>query len=113
MLEILERPGVLENAKAMSDALGRGLDAIRERHPLLVEIRRNGLVMGLRFGHEMAGPMLTASGWEAGLWAFFAGYDRSVLQFKPGLLLRPEDCDEVLGLLEETIARCEARIARG
>ncbi|MCC6640067.1 MAG: aspartate aminotransferase family protein [Deltaproteobacteria bacterium] len=112
VLEILERPGVLENAKAMSDVLGRGLEAIRERHPLLVEIRRNGLVMGLRFGHELAGPMLTAAGWEVGLWAFFAGYDRSVLQFKPGILLRPEACDEVLGLLEAAITRCEERIGR-
>ena len=112
VIEILERPGVLENAKLMSDALGRGLEAIRERHPLLVEIRRNGLVMGLRFDHEMAGPMLTAAGWEVGLWAFFAGYDRSVLQFKPGMLLRSEDCDEVLGLLEQAIEGCERRIGR-
>ena len=112
VIEILERPGVLENAKLMSDALGRGLEAIRERHPLLVEIRRNGLVMGLRFDHEMAGPMLTAAGWEIGLWAFFAGYDRSVLQFKPGILLRSEDCDEVLGLLEQAIEGCERRLGR-
>jgi acetylornithine/succinyldiaminopimelate/putrescine aminotransferase len=112
VIEILERPGVLENVKVMSDALGRGLEAIRERHPLLVEIRRNGLVMGLRFDHEMAGPMLTAAGWEVGLWAFFAGYDRSVLQFKPGILLRSEDCDEVLGLLEQAIAGCERRLGR-
>ncbi len=112
VIEILERPGVLENAKLMSDALGRGLEAIRERHPLLVEIRRNGLVMGLRFDHEMAGPMLTAAGWEVGLWAFFAGYDRSVLQFKPGILLRSEDCDEVLGLLEQAIEGCERRLGR-
>ncbi len=111
VLEIVERPGVLENVKAMSDVLGRGLDAIRERHPLLVEVRRNGLVMGLRFGHEMAGPMLTAAGWQVGLWAFFAGFDRSVLQFKPGILLRSEDCDEVLGLLEDAIVLVERRIA--
>jgi acetylornithine/succinyldiaminopimelate/putrescine aminotransferase len=56
--------------------------------------------------------MLTAAGWEVGLWAFFAGYDRSVLQFKPGILLRSEDCDEVLGLLEEAITRCEQRLGR-
>ena len=56
--------------------------------------------------------MLTAAGWEVGLWAFFAGYDRSVLQFKPGILLRSEDCDEVLGLLEQAIEACERRIGR-
>jgi putrescine aminotransferase len=112
VLEILERPGVMENAKAMSERLGAGLDRIRERHPFLVEVRRNGLVMGLRFAHEMGGPLMTAAGYEEGLWAFFAGFERSVLQFKPGMLLRSEDADELLGLVEAAIARCEERLAR-
>jgi len=110
VLEILERPGVIANATAMSDVLGAGLEAIRERHPLLVEIRRNGLVMGLRFDHELGGPMMTAAGYEVGLWAFFAGFQRSVLQFKPGLLINEFECAELLGLVEEAITVCESRL---
>ena len=110
VLEILERPGVIANATAMSDVLGAGLEAIRERHPLLVEIRRNGLVMGLRFDHDLGGPMMTAAGYEVGLWAFFAGFQRSVLQFKPGLLINEFECAELLGLVEEAITVCESRL---
>jgi acetylornithine/succinyldiaminopimelate/putrescine aminotransferase len=113
VLEILERPGVIENAKLMSEVLGAGLDAIRERHPFLLEVRRNGLVMGLRFAHEAGGMMMTAAGYEVGLWAFFAGFERSVLQFKPGILLRREEADELLGLVEAAIVRCEERLSRG
>jgi acetylornithine/succinyldiaminopimelate/putrescine aminotransferase len=111
VLEILERPGVLENAKAASERLGAGLDEIRARHPLLCEVRRSGLVMGLRLGHPLGGPALTAAGFEVGLWAFFAGYDRSVLQFKPPLLIDAAQCDELLGLLEEALALGERRLA--
>jgi len=113
VLEILARPGVLENARAMSDLLGAGLEDIRARHPFLVEIRRRGLVMGLRFDHELAGPMMTAAGYEVGLWAFFAAFERSVLQFKPGILIDRAECEELLGLVEEAIALCESRLGRG
>jgi acetylornithine/succinyldiaminopimelate/putrescine aminotransferase len=109
VLEIIERPGVLANARERSDQLGEGLEALRQRHPFLLEVRRNGLVMGLRFGHEMGGAMMTAAGYEVGLWAFFAGFERSVLQFKPGLLIRREECDELLGLVEKAISLCEER----
>jgi acetylornithine/succinyldiaminopimelate/putrescine aminotransferase len=53
--------------------------------------------------------MMTAAGYEVGLWAFFAGFERSVLQFKPGLLIRREECDELLGLVEKAISLCEER----
>ena len=113
VLEITTRPGTLENLAAMSEVLGAGLDAIRARHPFLLEIRRRGLVMGLRFDHELAGPMMTAAGYECGLWAFFAGFQRSVLQFKPGILINRAECDEVLDLLEATITLCESRLGIG
>jgi len=110
VLEILGRPGVLENAKAMSELLGQGLAEIGRRHPLLKEVRRNGLVMGLVLDHPLGGPLMTTAGYETGLWAFFAGFDRSVLQFKPGLLIDAEECGELLSLLEDAITLCESRL---
>jgi acetylornithine/succinyldiaminopimelate/putrescine aminotransferase len=112
VLEILERPGVLDNVRAMSEVLGSGLEAIRARHPFLREVRRRGLVMGLRFDHELGGPLMTAAGYEVGLWAFFAGFDRSVLQFKPGVLIERDECAELLALLERAIVLCETRLGR-
>lgn len=110
VIEILERPGVLENVKAMSELLGEGLEELRARHPLLREVRRNGLVMGLVFDHPNGGPAMTAAGYESGLWAFFAGFDRRVLQFKPGLLIDAEACGELLGLLDDAITLAASRL---
>jgi len=109
VLEIIQRPGVLENVRAMADLLARGLRDIQKRHPFLVEIRQNGLVIGLRFDNPVGGQLVSACSYESGLWAFPAGFDRSVLQFKPSLLVDKEACEEALGLLENAIKLCEER----
>ena len=54
--------------------------------------------------------MMTASGYEAGLWAFFAGFDRSVVQFKPGILIGPDECEDLLARLERAVEICERRL---
>ena len=46
--------------------------------------------------------------YEEGLWAMFAGYDPSVLQFKPGLLVDRALRDETLARVEAGIQRCLA-----
>lgn len=53
---------------------------------------------------------MTAAGYESGLWAFFAGFDRRVLQFKPGLLIDAEACGELLGLLDDAITLAASRL---
>jgi len=109
VLEIINRPGILENVREMSAFLAEGLEGIKDRHPFLVEIRQKGLVHGLRFDNPYGGALVTACGFESGLWAFPAGFDRSVLQFKPNLLVNREDCSEALQLLEKAISLCEER----
>ncbi len=109
VMEITERPGVLENVQAMADFLGDRLAGIRERHPFLAEIRQNGLIIGLRFDNPHGGLMIAACCYESGLWAFPAGFDRSVLQFKPNILVDRPACEEALSLLEDGIALCEKK----
>ena len=74
VLEILERPGVLENVRTISKLMTRELNAIKERHPFLVEIRQNGLIIGLRFDNPDGGVLLTSYSYASGLWAFPAGF---------------------------------------
>jgi putrescine aminotransferase len=109
VLEITGRPGVLENVEAMADFLGKELSGIRERHPFLAEIRQNGLIIGLRFDNPHGGLMIAACCYESGLWAFPAGFERSVLQFKPNILVDRPACEEALSLLEDGITLCEKK----
>lgn len=111
VLEISSQPEVLANVAAVSDRLGAGLAAIQRRHPdWLVEIRRRGVVMGLRFAHPQGGMLMSKALYDAGIWAMFAGHDPSVLQFKAGLLADAVFCDETLDRFEAGIEGCLAAI---
>ncbi len=113
VFEILERPGVLENVNAMSEFVAKGLADIQESHPFFTEVRQNGLVIGLRFDNPHGGMMMAACCYESGLWAFPAGFERSVLQFKLNILVDQKACEEALLLLEKAIELCEDKFLKG
>jgi len=48
--------------------------------------------------------------YRAGVWAIFSTLDPRVLQYKPGLLMTPELCEELLDRTEAGIARAYAEI---
>ena len=45
--------------------------------------------------------------YENGVWAIFSTLDPRVLQFKPGLLLSRELCDDVLDRLAVAVGKAE------
>jgi acetylornithine/succinyldiaminopimelate/putrescine aminotransferase len=96
----------------ISDLVGRGLREIQADHPdWFVGIRQDGVVMGLEFAHPQGAKFVMRHLFENGVWAIFSTLDPRVLQFKPGILLRPELCEELLDRTEVAIrkARAEAR----
>jgi acetylornithine/succinyldiaminopimelate/putrescine aminotransferase len=113
VLDIIQRPHVLENVQAMARFFSEGLSTIMKNHPFMTEIRQNGLVMGLKFDNPMGGALMTACAYQSGLWAFPAGFDRSVLQFKPNLLVDRTAGEEALQLLEDSIRLCEKTFLGG
>ena len=97
VLDITARPQTRDNVDALAATFAAGLAELAARYPQwLLEVRQAGLVIGLRFAHPMGGMLMTRACHQAGIWAMFAGFDRSVLQFKPGLLMTPEEAAEVL-----------------
>ena len=103
VLDLCSAPETLENVRRMSDHLYAGLTAIQRRNPYLVEIRRAGLVMGLKVDHPQGALHLSKALYDRGVWAMFAGYDMSVLQLKPGLLVDTALCDELLDKIEAAL----------
>jgi acetylornithine/succinyldiaminopimelate/putrescine aminotransferase len=76
-------------------------------------VRRNGLVMGLEFDDEMGGILMSSALYRHGMWAMFAGFDFSVLQFKPGLLVDEPYCDLALAKLDAALGDVEKQRAAG
>jgi acetylornithine/succinyldiaminopimelate/putrescine aminotransferase len=106
VLEICSDPAVLENVRVMSDYLGAALEAFRETYPSkFLEIRRNGLVMGLKFAGPIGAALMSKALYDSGIWAMFSGFDLSVLQFKPILLIDRALADQILERFETALKK--------
>jgi acetylornithine/succinyldiaminopimelate/putrescine aminotransferase len=91
--------------RAAAALFAEGLREIRALQPdWFVGIRQNGLVMGLEFAHPSGAQLVSRRLYDAGVWAIFSTLDTRVLQFKPGLLLDPPRCEDVLDRLAVAIA---------
>ncbi|MBI1320824.1 MAG: aminotransferase class III-fold pyridoxal phosphate-dependent enzyme [Candidatus Hydrogenedens sp.] len=112
VLEMLGRDEVAQHAQRVADTLGAGLDSLQQQYgDWLVEVRRCGLVIGLKFNDDFGGMLMSRALYDHGLWAMFAGLDTSVLQFKPGILLSYEDCALALERMEAAIRQCVSQRA--
>jgi acetylornithine/succinyldiaminopimelate/putrescine aminotransferase len=105
VLEITTRPPVRRHVDTLIEHFRARLTELRARQPYLVEVRQSGLVIGLRVDHPDGAVYLQQELFELGVWAIASGFDQSVLQFKPGLLLD-------LGLAEAVVERLETALAR-
>jgi len=99
-LELCSDDRTLSNVVEQAAFLRAGLDKLAERFPFLESIRQKGLVMGLKFSDSSTGQGVMRALYENGIWAIVAGYDESVVQFKPGLLVDRAYCEEVLRRVE-------------
>jgi acetylornithine/succinyldiaminopimelate/putrescine aminotransferase len=102
-LEITERPSTVDHVDALALRLTHELERLSEAFPFLAEVRQCGLVIGLKFDDPMGGMKMSKALYDHGVWAMFAGFDRSVLQFKPGILLSREDADVLLSRVERAL----------
>ncbi|MHB1595530.1 MAG: class-III pyridoxal-phosphate-dependent aminotransferase [Streptosporangiaceae bacterium] len=114
-LEITGRPEVSSMVRYAADLIGRGLRQIRDGNPdWFTGIRQDGLVMGLEFDHPQGAKFVMKRLYQNGVWAIFSTLDPRVLQFKPGVLVTPSLCEELLDRVEVSIAaaRNDARSGR-
>jgi acetylornithine/succinyldiaminopimelate/putrescine aminotransferase len=105
-LEITCRPEVRSMVHYIASVFTDGLSRIQAACPdWFTGIRQDGLVMGLEFGHPQGAKYVMKRLYEYGVWAIFSTLDPSVLQYKPGILLTPALCEELLERTEMAIAK--------
>ena len=98
----------------IADLIGRGLETIQARHSAwFTGIRQNGVVFGLEFDHPEGAKYVMRELYELGVWAIFSTLDPRVLQYKPGILMPPDLCEELLDRTAVGIARAEAAASYG
>jgi acetylornithine/succinyldiaminopimelate/putrescine aminotransferase len=107
VLEITTRPAVRANVTRLIDRFRSGLASIQERQEYLVEVRQTGLIIGLRMDHPDGAVYMQQELYGLGVWAIASGFDQSVLQFKPGLLMDDDTVEVVLERLELALHRAK------
>jgi acetylornithine/succinyldiaminopimelate/putrescine aminotransferase len=109
-LEITLRPEVRSMVHYIADAVGTGLQAIRDDHPdWFTGIRQDGVVLGLEFDHPEGAKHVMRELYEVGVWAIFSTLDPRVLQFKPGILMTPDLVEELLDRVAVGVSRAARR----
>jgi len=102
VLDVLLRPGFLEEVDATARYLWRGLQALCVKYPsVFSEARGAGLIVGLKCAVPN-GEVQNAALME-GLLTVAAG--DNVLRLVPPLIIREKECDEALLLLDRTARR--------
>ncbi|MGN6678012.1 MAG: class-III pyridoxal-phosphate-dependent aminotransferase [Streptosporangiaceae bacterium] len=110
-LEICGRPETRSMVHYIADLIGAGLRDIQASYPdWFTGIRQNGVVMGLEFDHPEGAKYVMRHLYRTGVWAIFSTLDPRVLQYKPGLLMTPELCEELLDRTEAGIGRAYAEV---
>jgi putrescine aminotransferase len=98
VLDLIETPGFLERVNEVSDRLATELAG------LPFELRRKGLMMGLKLPVDGAAMALTQMLFLQGIYAVYANNDRSVLQLLPPLIISDEEVDEVIAILKRVFS---------
>jgi putrescine aminotransferase len=106
VLEMLQRPAVVANVAAVTEFFADGMVEMMRRHgDIFSGVRQKGVVLGLEFDHPEGAVHVSRALYEHGVWAIFSSLDKRVLQFKPGVLLSVDLCQEILDRFDAAMPR--------
>jgi len=106
VLEISQRPEIIENVDYVSRYIRSGLERVKSQYPeYFTGIRQKGVVIGLEFSKPESAKDVMRALYENGVWAIYSMLDTKVLQFKPGILLDQRYCDDLLNRVETSIGQ--------
>jgi acetylornithine/succinyldiaminopimelate/putrescine aminotransferase len=110
-LEICSREETRSMVHYIADFVGRRMREIQSLYPeWFIGIRQHGVILGLEFSHPQGAKYVMKHLYENGVWAIFSTLDPRVLQYKPGLLLKPEVAEEMLDRTEISIGQAWAEV---
>lgn len=118
VLDVIEREGLQANAWRVGNRLLAGLTALKERHPLIGDVRGLGLFMGVELVRDQ--ETLAPAAWEAsyivermkehGILISIDGPLHNVLKLKPPLVFNAANADFLVETLDKVLAEDAARV---
>ena len=123
VLDVVANEKLQENARRVGHDLKQRLRALADRHPLIGDVRGQGLLLGVELVEDREGraPASKAARWtinelcRRGVLVGLTGPDRNsrnILKIRPPLVFDDSAVDLLVTTLDETLAQCEADRAR-
>jgi 4-aminobutyrate aminotransferase-like enzyme len=111
-IQVIEEEGLLENASAMGDRLRAGLEVLKEKHPLIGDVRGMGLMQGVELVTDRATKEPAAAATNRlmeetkrrGVLIGKGGLYGNTLRIAPCLNIGAADVDAFLTVLDESLA---------
>ena len=110
VIEMLQRPELISNVGFVTEFMADGMAEMMRRHgDIFTGVRQKGVILGLEFSNHPEGAMYASRAlYEHGIWAIFSSLDKRVLQWKPGVLLSADLCQEILDRFDAAMPRARA-----
>jgi 4-aminobutyrate aminotransferase-like enzyme/Ser/Thr protein kinase RdoA (MazF antagonist) len=112
VLAVIEEEGLVANAANVGSYLRQGLLALANRHPIVGDVRGDGLLLGVELADEARRPAagqartVTEAMRNRGILLSATGPAGNVLKIRPPLIFQHEHADLLLQALDDALASC-------
>ena len=111
-IEAIEQEALVDNARRVGDHLHARLRDLQTRHPLIGDVRGQGMIQGVELVSDRAAkapaPAATAKvalrAFELGLLVFYVGMFSNVLEITPPLIMTTAEVDAGVAILDQALA---------
>ena len=104
-LKALTEDGLVENSEKMGKIFREGLEKLKEKHPIIREIRGKGLMIGVEIKFEVRDILMNLI--KEGVLMLYSG--RNILRILPPLVISEEDITKVLQSLDSVLTEEEKK----
>ena len=112
VLEVIEQEGLQDNALTQGRHILKGLEALKDKHRLVGDVRGKGLMLGIELVKDRASKeparaecaQVLESARQMGLLLGKGGLHGNVLRFAPPMCITREDADFVVAALDAAFA---------
>lgn len=104
-IQALTQDGLIENAQKMGKVFREGLESLKEKHPIIREIRGKGLMIGVELRFDVKDILM--SGFEKGVLLLYSG--RNIIRLLPPLVISQDDITQVLETMDVLFSEEEKR----